>query len=59
MNSWMRNVGTGSSEQDFTGADMSSRSTSFSVDCRKHDSDDEQARIQKCGLGAVPSPENL
>jgi len=23
MNSWIRNVGTGSSEQDLTGADMS------------------------------------
>jgi len=41
MNSWIRNVVTGSSEQDLTGADMSSRRTSFSVHCRKYDSDDE------------------
>jgi len=40
-NSWIRNLGTGSSEQDLTGADMTSRRTSFAVHCRKHDSDDE------------------
>jgi len=40
-NSWIKNVGTGSSEQDLTGTDISSRRTSFSVHGRKHASDDD------------------